>query len=109
MQTHPSLRFQAHLAFPQGLPSVQKCQKSLQARPTPTHGHKDCVAKIKDRLTDDKNGQLVTACIVHLADSANIKGVTHNKRCSGLTGLCFESPNDTIHVTVANKFKKDTA
>ncbi len=93
----PSLRFQAHLAFLQGLPSIQKCQKSLQARPTPTHGHKDCVAKIKDRLTDDKNGQLVTACIVHLADSANIDGVTSNKLCSGLTALYFESPNDTIH------------
>lgn len=44
--------------------------------------------------------QPLTSCIVHLADSANIKGVTPNKRCSGLTGLCFESPNDTIHVTV---------
>ena len=44
--------------------------------------------------------QAVTSCIVHLADSANIKGVTSNKRCSGLIGLCFESPNDTIHVTV---------
>jgi hypothetical protein len=51
-------------------------------------------------------GQLVTSCIVHLADSANIKGVTHNKRCSGLTGLCFESPNDTIHVTVGGHCKK---
>jgi hypothetical protein len=43
-----------------------------------------------------------TSCIVHLADSANIKAVTHNKRCNGLTGSCFESPNDTIHVTVAD-------
>lgn len=65
MQTHPSLRFQAHLAFPQGLPSNQKCQKSLQARPTPTHGQKDSAAKIKDRLTNDKNGQLPTKCICH--------------------------------------------
>ena len=61
----PSLRFQAHLAFPQGLPSIQKCQKSLQARPTPTHRHKDSAAKIKDRLTNDKNGQLVTSGIKH--------------------------------------------
>ncbi len=44
--------------------------------------------------------QHTTSCIVHLADSANLEGVTSNKRCSGLTGLCFESPNDTIHVTV---------
>jgi|LSQX01.1.fsa_nt_gb hypothetical protein len=41
-----------------------------------------------------------TSCIVHLADSAKFEGVTSNKLCSGLTGSCFESPNDTIHVTV---------
>ncbi len=46
----PSLRFQAHLAFPQGLPAIPKCQKSLQALPSPTHGLKDNVAKIKDRI-----------------------------------------------------------
>jgi hypothetical protein len=45
-----------------------------------------------------KNGQLVTVCIVHLADRANFKDVTSNKLCSGLTGSCFESPNDTIHI-----------
>ena len=42
-----------------------------------------------------------TSCIVHLADSANLKGVTINKLCNGLTSLCFESPTDTIHVTLA--------
>ena len=50
--------------------------------------------------------QLPTSCIVHLAVSANIKVVTSNKLCSGLTGLCFESPNDTIHVPVVSKAKK---
>jgi hypothetical protein len=64
-QHAPSLRFQAHLAFPQGLPTIQKCQKSLQARPTPTHGLKDSAAKIKDILANDKNGQLVTKCKCH--------------------------------------------
>ncbi|MFA7103486.1 MAG: hypothetical protein WC142_09860 [Bacteroidales bacterium] len=44
--------------------------------------------------------QCLTSCIVHLADSANFEGVTSNIRCSGLTVSCFESPNDTIHVTV---------
>ncbi len=73
-QYAPSLRFQAHLAFPQGLPSDQKCQKSLQARPTPTHGQKDSAAKIKDRLTNDKNGQLVTRYIKNWADTTEIKG-----------------------------------
>jgi hypothetical protein len=74
MQTHPSLRFQAHLAFPQGLPSDQKCQKSLQARPTPTHGQKDSAAKIKDGISEDKNGQLVTKAIC-------------NKGFSGISGI----------------------
>jgi hypothetical protein len=46
---------------------------------------------------------------VHLADSANFKGITPNKLCSGLTGSCFESPNDTIHVTVVFHAKKDSA
>jgi len=72
MHTHPSLRFQAHLAFPQGLPSNQKCQKSLQARPTPTHRQKDSAAKIKDKITEDKNGQLVTCGIFYCRDSAEI-------------------------------------
>ena len=45
--------------------------------------------------------QCLTSFIVHLADSANFKGVTSNKLCNGLTGSCFESPNDTIHVTVS--------
>ena len=57
MQTHPSLRFQAHLAFPQGLPSNQKCQKSLQARPTPTHGQKDSAANLTEYKTTNKNRQ----------------------------------------------------
>jgi hypothetical protein len=47
-----------------------------------------------------KKGEGITSCIVHLADSAEFKGITPNKLYSGLTGLCFESPNDTIHVTV---------
>ena len=55
---------------------------------------------MKDRITKDKNGQLVTACIVQLADCADFKGCAFNRLCSGLTVSCFESPTDTIHVTV---------
>ena len=55
---------------------------------------------MKDKLTGKINNETLTSCIVHLADSANIKGVTSNKLCNGLTGSCFESPNDTIHATV---------
>jgi len=46
--------------------------------------------------------QLTLSCIVHLEDSADLKVVTFNKFCSGLTGSCFVSPKDTIHVTVTN-------
>jgi hypothetical protein len=48
-----------------------------------------------------KTTEMLTSCIVHLAVSANLEGITSNKLCSGLTGLCFESPNDTIHATVS--------
>ncbi len=76
-----SLRFQADLAFPLGLPTDQKCQKSLQARPTPSHGQKDSAAKIKDSLSKDKNGQLVTRYIKNCADTTEIK------HCSSLQTL----------------------
>lgn len=71
-QHAPSLVFHAHLAFPQGLPSDQKCQKSLQARPTTTHGQKDSAAKIKDRLTNYNNGQLVAGGIFYCRESADL-------------------------------------
>ena len=100
--TLPSLRCQAHWQNAQSQRYNQILPKSLPAHPTQLHKQKDNAAKIKDRLTDDKNGQLVTACIVHLADSANIEGVTSNKLCSDLTVLRFESPNDTIH---ANRWR----
>ena len=35
----------------------------------------------------------ITKCINNWADSANFKGVTLNKPCSGLKGKCFEMPN----------------
>jgi len=92
----PSLRFQAHLAFPQGLPTYQKCQKSLQARPTPTHGLKDCAAKIKDRISNDKNGQLVTGGIFYCRDSAGFSVSASNKLSCNLTGQCFEIGNKNI-------------
>lgn len=57
--------------------------------------------------TDYVKHSHTTSCIVHLADSAKFEGVTSNKLCNDLTGLCFESPNDTIHVTViANRQKQ---
>jgi hypothetical protein len=59
------------------------------------------------RQTADRKHGHTTSCIVHLADSAKFKGVTPNKHYSGLTDSCFESPNDTIHVTVTIHAKKD--
>jgi len=62
----------------------------LKEHVSPTHGG-----------TEGIKHENTTSCIVHLADGANIVGITPNGRCKGLTGSCFESPNDTIHVTVA--------
>ena len=41
----------------------------------------------------ENQAQQVTKCINHWAESADFKGVTLNKNCSGLTGKCFEMPN----------------
>jgi hypothetical protein len=99
-----SLRCQASRwlsgAFPQSLPSFQKCQKSLPDHPAPSHRQRKIQQKATKQFNiqiDNNNGQLVTACIVHPADSANFKGVTSNKLCSGLTGSCFESPAKRHH------------
>ncbi len=54
----PSLRCQAHWQNPQSQRYNQISPKSLPARPTPTHGLKENAAKIKDNITNDKNGQL---------------------------------------------------
>jgi len=83
MQTHPSLRFQAHLAFPQGLPSVQKCQKSLQARPAPTLGQKDSAANWIDYKTTNKNRQCLTSGIKHWGLSGYSSGLPRIGFCIG--------------------------
>jgi len=84
MQTHPSLRFQAHLAFPQGLPSDQKCQKSLQARPTPTHGQKDSAANLMIKLDRNINSQPLTSGIKHWGLSGYVRFLPRIK--FGVTG-----------------------
>ena len=77
----PTLRSHTHWQVAQSQRHNQNLPKSM---PAPTHG-------------GQKNGQHTTACMMHLANSADFKGSAFNKFCSGLTGLCFESPNDTIH------------
>jgi hypothetical protein len=64
------------LQFAQANASTQKLQKSMSLP--------SGLKKKYDRTTK---------CINHWADSANLKGVTFNKICSGLTGKCFEMPN----------------
>ncbi len=56
----------------------------------PTHGRQKRCSKNERNITRKMNNETLTSCIVHLADSANIKGITSNKLCSGLTGLCFD-------------------
>jgi len=94
-QLAPSLRFQAHLAFTQGLPSIQKCQKSLQTRPAPTHGQKDIAAKIKDRLTNDNNGQLVTGGCCQWRDSASYDSAVYFETVVLRRKYSVEPPNST--------------
>jgi len=102
-----SLRFKAHLAFPLCLPSILKCQKSLQARPTRTHGQKDNAAKIKDRLRNDKNGQLVTCGIFYCRDSAGFSVFSSNKLLCNLTVKCFEIGNKNIPLSVISQLKNE--
>ena len=80
---NPTLRSHTHWQVAQIHRYIQNLPKSM---PAPTH-------------SGQKNGQHTTSCIVHLADSAKFKGVTFNKICVSLKGSCFQSPNDTIHVT----------
>ena len=61
----PSLRCKAHWQNAQSPRYNQILPKSLPALPTPTHRQKDNAAKIKDKNTEDKNGQLVTSGIKH--------------------------------------------
>jgi hypothetical protein len=58
----------------------------------------------------DKNAQLVTACIVQLADSVSFKGSASNKLCGGLTVSSFnKSPTDTIHAKRYQQGEEKTA
>jgi hypothetical protein len=42
---------------------------------------------------NDKDGQLITRYIKHLAESANFKYIAFNKHRNGLIGNRFEMPN----------------
>jgi len=53
-------------------------------------------AKMKDRITRDKNGQLVTGGIFYCRDSGYLSVSTSNKLSCNLTGHCFEIGNKNI-------------
>jgi hypothetical protein len=71
MQTLPSLRCQAHWQNTQSQRHNQILPKSLPALSTLPHGQKDNAAKIKDGISEDKNGQLVTKAICNKGFSGN--------------------------------------
>ena len=64
-------------------------------------------ATIERKCLIDNKAQHLTMYIKHLAYSAKIKVVTFNKICTGLTGMCFEMPNDFIYLTLPARRKKE--
>ena len=89
MPTH----LQAHCQSPTSQRYNQSFVKELAK---PTHGQKDNAAKMKDRITKDKNGQLVTGGIFYCRDSAGFSVSASNKLLCNLTGQCFEIGNKNI-------------
>jgi len=96
-----TLRSHTHLQATQSFPAIQNLPKSMAAR---THGQKDSAAKIKGRLTNDKNGQLVTCGIFYCRDSADFSVSASNKLSCNLTGQCFEIGNKNIPLSVGRSF-----
>ena len=99
IQTHTIPSLQGTLAKP-AKPTLKPnfAKEPFSPSRSNTRIERQCIKNEIIRL-ENNNGQRTTSCIVHLADSANIERITSNRPCSGLTGLCFESPNDTIHLT----------
>ena len=89
MPTH----LQAHCQSPTSQRYNQSFVKELAK---PTHGQKDNAAKMKDRITKDKNGQLVTGGIFYCRDSAGFSVSASNKLLCNLTGQCFKIGNKNI-------------
>lgn len=85
----PSLRCKAHWQNAQSQRYDQILPKSLPALPTPTLGQKDNAAKIKVRITEDKNGQLVTAPTHNRRICTNRRLSTSFQTCAVKTDLKF--------------------
>ena len=86
------LRSQAHLQVAQAV-TRPKPAKELAYSNTRTEKY---AAKMKDRMTKDKNGQLVTGGIFYCRDSGYFSVSASNKLSCNLTGQCFEIGNKNI-------------
>ncbi|WP_439185771.1 hypothetical protein [Carboxylicivirga taeanensis] len=73
----------AHLHFSLPANQPEKCKRATN----PSHRE---LAKQDKKI---KKGECITMYIKHLADSTNLKAITLNENCSGLTGLLSEMPN----------------
>jgi len=74
-----SLRCQAHWQNAQSQRYNQILPKSPPALPTPTHRQKDIAAKMNEKLTEVKNGQLVTKAICHKGFSGYSSVIARSK------------------------------
>jgi len=90
MECKPTLRSQAHLQVAPTNAKTKTCKRACF--PKRSADRKDA-AKMKDRMTKDKNGQLVTTCIKHLAISGLSNVTARIKSSCNLTGNRFEMPN----------------
>jgi len=88
MQTLPTLRSQAHLQVAQ----ADTRPKPAKELAYPNTRQTENAAKMGQRETNDKNGQLVTRAKSKRADSGNLKCIATNKLCNKLTVLCFVMP-----------------
>jgi hypothetical protein len=84
-----TLRSQAHFQVAPANAKTKTCKRACL--PLRTADKKDA-AKMKDRITNDKNGQLVTKAKIKRAESANLKGSASNKLHRRLTVKCSEMP-----------------
>jgi hypothetical protein len=71
---------------------TKTCKKACL--PKRTKDRKDA-AKMKDRISNDKNGQLVTRAKSKQTNSGNLKFFATNKLYRKLTVLCFEMPSSS--------------
>ena len=85
----PSLRSQAHLQVAPANAKAKTCKRACL--PKGSTDRKDA-AKMKDRISNDKNGQLVTRAKSKRADSGNLKFFATNKLYRWLTEKYSEMP-----------------